>query len=64
MKVIHPNNLPTRPPILLTAVNFLALDRLQPPGWIYGVTYTILALLWIASIFLIVREKRVDIFTD
>ena len=64
MKVIHPKNLPTRLPMLLTAVIFLALDRYQPPGWLCGVAYTLLALLWIGCIINIVREKHTSVFPD
>jgi hypothetical protein len=63
VKVIHPKNLPSKLPLLLTAVAWLMLDRLQPAGWVHGVVYTIIAILWIISIVGMVREQQLDIFT-
>lgn len=62
-KVISYQYLPTRLPILPTAVVWLCLDRLQVrPLW-QGVVYTILGLLWIAAIVNLFQETQVDPFT-
>lgn len=47
-KVIHPENLPTRAPLWSSVVMWLLLDRLQPPGWWWGVVGTVFALFWIS----------------
>lgn len=49
-KVVSGSNLPARFPITLTIAAWLLMDRLHSPGWVYGVVWTILAVLWIAAI--------------
>jgi len=48
--VIHWKNLPSRWPIVHTALTWLLLDRFHAAGWIKGVAWTLIGILWIASI--------------
>lgn len=43
-KVVTRWQLPTRVPILLPFVAYLMLDKLNPPGWMWGVSWTLLAI--------------------
>lgn len=62
MKTIAYKNLPARPPLLLTAVTWLLLDRLDAPGWAWGIAITLLVLVWVAQIAGMIREDNVDLF--
>mgnify|MGYP001609613468 CR=1 FL=1 len=61
-KTIAYKNLPARPPILLTAVTWLGLDRVDAPGWAWGIAITLLVLIWIAQVVGMVKEVNVDLF--
>lgn len=61
-KVIARENLPTKMPVLLTAICWLLLDRLALPGWAQGVAWTLVGLLWTGAIIQISRESTVDLF--
>lgn len=53
-KVVHGKNLAMRSPVLTILVFWLVLDRLDAPGWVWGVVGTIavvLLLAWIVDIF-------------
>lgn len=62
IKVISRKNLPARPPVLLTAVVYLFLDKFQASGVVWGVVFTILALFWIAWIIALFKEEDINIF--
>lgn len=62
MKVIHRTNLPARMPVNFTLIVLLLNDRFNTPGWLQGVNWTIVALLWICAIIAIVKEDDTDIF--
>jgi len=50
--VIKSSSLPTRSPLGLAILFWLLLDRLQAPGWAFGVLWTLAVLLvivWLAS---------------
>lgn len=51
---------PTAPPLLVLAVAWLWLDRLHAAGWIYGVVFTLLAILTVAEIVHLVRYVVCD----
>ena len=60
MKVLHPRHLPTKLPILTTAVIYLVMDKFHPAGWVWGVVITLLVIYWIASIVALGRDKFVS----
>lgn len=47
-RVIDASCLPLRMPLLPSIVLWLLLDRLQAPGFVWGIVGTIMALLWIS----------------
>lgn len=61
-KVISVKNLPARFPVLLTAVAYLYLDKYNAPGWVWGVSGTVLAILWVITIIVKAYEQDTDIF--
>jgi hypothetical protein len=61
-KVIKRKNLPSRPPLLLTAVLYLFLDKFNAPDLIWGILGTLMAIIWVAVIYSMVKEDDVDIF--
>lgn len=61
-KVIHWRNLPSRPPLLLTVVGWLVLDKIQAPDWMWGVAWTLFGFIWMAWIVNLFNEKVTDIF--
>jgi len=63
-KVIAYKNLPGKFPGLLTAVAFLYLDQYNAPGWVWGVSWTILGIFWILSIVVKAFEQETDIFDE
>lgn len=60
-KVVHYNQLPSRYPFWVSATTWLLLDRLQPPGWVWGVVLTLLALIWVMQVVAIWHEDKVSI---
>lgn len=62
--VINRNRQATGFPTLLTAVCWLLLDRFHPPGWVVGVVWTFVALLWIGCIASVIREEQFDPFPN
>lgn len=48
MKVIAYKNLPAHPPLGVTCVCWLLLDRFQVPGWAWGVYGCLVAIAWVA----------------
>lgn len=63
-KVIKFDNLPTRLPVSLTILVWLAMDYWNCPMWAKGGLWTLLAIIWIGSVINIYREKHVNIFED
>lgn len=61
-KVISYKNLPARFPVLLSLVAWLMLDRLDPAGWVQGVVWTVIGILWIASFIGAYTQDLVDVF--
>ena len=60
-KVIDRNCLPTRPPWLLGVILWLVLDRVQSPGWLTGVAWTIYAVLVIGWAMVVLKEDEVKV---
>jgi len=57
--VIARESIPSYPPIHLTIIVWLLLDRFDPAGWVCGVVWTIVALLWIGFLVNFSKEKEV-----
>jgi hypothetical protein len=64
MKVIDSENLPARLPLWSSITVWLLLDRLQAPGWVYGVMGTLFAIIWIAAIVKFFRQTETKIFNE
>lgn len=45
-KVFSSLNLPARMPLGASLIMWLLLDRLQPPGWVWGAVTVLLLFLW------------------
>jgi hypothetical protein len=60
-KVIHFKSLPTRWPITKTAVVWLLLDRFHPAGWVRGVVWTLVALIWVLAAMGRYHEEYVEL---
>lgn len=58
-KVIDHKYLPTRLPIVGTAVWLHLLNYYNAPGWAWGVSGTILTVFWIVAIVALVTQKTV-----
>jgi hypothetical protein len=61
-RVIRLQSLPTRLPIISTAVLGLLLDRIDAPGWLWGALGVIVATAWAATIAFIIWERHADPF--
>lgn len=57
--VIARKYLPTQLPSTLTFLNWFFMDRYHAPGWLQGVVWTMLALIWIACVVTMFKEKYV-----
>jgi hypothetical protein len=49
-KVISRKQLPTNLPTQFTLLMWLVLDKLDSPGWVWGVVGTLVAILWASAI--------------
>lgn len=45
-RVLDPSQIPTRPPVLLSAVIWLLLDRFDASGFVRGAVAVLVALIW------------------
>ena len=61
LKVINRANLPTRLPIVHTAVTYLFLDKFNAVEWVWEVVGIIFAIVWIFSIVAIFIEEQQDV---
>lgn len=61
-KVVDDANLPTRLPFLTTAVAWLLMDRFGASDTVQGVVWTVLAILWIASVISVFQQEPVRIW--
>lgn len=64
MKTISFKNIPPKFPLHLTAIVYLLLDKFQPEGFVYGIVWTIVALMWLYSIIALFVENRVDVIAE
>jgi hypothetical protein len=58
------SNLPSGFPVVKTAVAYLVLDKFHPVGWVYGVTWTIMVIIWLLAIYDICSSEYFDLFAD
>lgn len=63
-KVIARTNLPARAPVITTALSWLLLDRLAPPGWVNGAVWMFVGLLWLSFAFNLADQHVVDLFKE
>lgn len=56
-RVVAYKYLPTKFPISLTALAWLILDRLHADGFAQGITWTLVAICWIAAIVGTIQEQ-------
>ena len=64
MKVIDFKNFPSKLPVTSTIAVYLLLDKFNVPGWTWGIVGTIYAIVWVASIYGIIKQESVDIFKN
>lgn len=60
-RVIKRSNQPIHVPVGTTVLLWLVLDRLHAAGWVQGVAWTMMALLWAGAIYSIWTEEEVDV---
>jgi hypothetical protein len=60
-KVIAFKSLPMRPPISLSILLWLLLDRLNAPVWVWSVVGTLLGIVWIISLHEVFTQELVDL---
>ena len=61
-KWIHQNNVPLKLPVTSSVVLYLLLDKLQVAGWVQGVAWTVMSLIWLTGIVAIVNSERLEEF--
>lgn len=54
--------MPTKFPVPITILVWLLLDRLQVSELMWGISYAVAAILWIAIIITFFTEDRKDVF--
>ena len=59
--VIKPSSLPSQPPTFAAIVWWLLLDRLNAPGWAYGVLWTLVAIFFIAWVYRFWTDQELDV---
>ena len=62
MKTLARKNLPVSAPILPTLAWWLLLDRLEVSGVVWGVAYSVAALVWAVNLYTLFKTEQVDIF--
>lgn len=60
-KVLHPSQLPTRLPIIGTLVAYMCMDMYDAPGWVIGMVWTLLGIIWICAIVAIYKEDQIKL---
>jgi hypothetical protein len=63
-KVVAHKNLPAKLPIVGTMVWWMVLDKLQAPGWLWGVAGTLGVVFWAFSITALYLQDSQDIFKN
>lgn len=60
-KYIKSNNLPPRLSILWPIVWWLVLERFNAPGWLYGVLFTIIGIVYVTEVWRLFAADAVDL---
>ena len=63
-KVVSSTNLPARLPITFSIVMWLLLDRIQAPGYVYGIVFTIIGIMAIAAAIDIWKREDVTLWKN
>lgn len=50
--------------VLPTIIWWLFLDRLEAPGYVYGIVFTILAIATVWDVYRILTEQATDVFEE
>ena len=64
IKVVSYGNLPVNPPLQLSALAWLVLDKIGASDVVWGIVYTIIGLLWLGWLLRKISEEHVDLFED
>lgn len=60
-KVISPNHLPTKIPLIAGLVLWLALDHWNAPEWVYWVVASIIGLISVLSVYRLITDKYINV---
>ena len=60
-KVVSFKNLPARLPFTQTVLAYLLLDKFHAPGWVIGTVWTLVGIIWIATIYGIIHQDQVEL---
>lgn len=52
--------MPARLPVGFTALWWLVMERIDAPGWAWGMFWLVLAVVWAISIFLLFTQRLCD----
>lgn len=63
-RYLKASNLPPRVNVLVPLLWVLVLERFDAPGWIYGVIFTMLGIIYAGEIYRLFAGKAVDIFEE
>lgn len=63
-KVIAYKNLPTKWPLVPTAVIYLVLDRLDASKFYWGLMTGIIFILWLSVAYIVFTQEQVNIFDE
>jgi hypothetical protein len=64
VKRISMANEAPRLPLTFTVAWWLLLDRLQPPGWVWGASGVVIVLLWVMGALAIWQFEPVDVLKE
>ena len=60
-KFIKNNNLPPKFSVLTPLTWWLVLERFSAPGWVFGLIYTLIGLVYISEIWRLIVSEAVDL---
>jgi hypothetical protein len=63
-RTISPANLPMRPPLWITVMLWLLLDRVHASAFVWGVVGVLVLLAWIVWIYDMSTREDVDLLTN
>lgn len=61
MKVLHPSQIPTRLPFISTWLAYMTMDLYDAPGWMWGMGWTLITLIWIIAVVAIWKQDHTKI---